>query len=82
MRINKIFKISEKFYEKGVKPKVSLMGLTFKPDIDDLRESPALRIANAVYDRNDFTELFIVEPNIAEHHVCFDQSLYCCKMLI
>ena len=64
--INKIFKISEKFYrEKGVKPKVSLMGLTFKPDIDDLRESPALRIA---------IMLFMIEM-ILQNYLLLNQTL-------
>jgi UDP-N-acetyl-D-mannosaminuronic acid dehydrogenase len=32
----------------GVKPTVGLMGLAFKPDVDDFRESPALQIAEAI----------------------------------
>lgn len=45
------------------KPVVALMGLAFKPDIDDLRESPALYIANQML-HFDKAELFYVEPNL------------------
>lgn len=46
------------------KPKVALLGLAFKPDIDDLRESPAVEIAQIIMQRDDI-ELFLVEPNIS-----------------
>ncbi|GAB6074876.1 UDP-N-acetyl-D-mannosamine dehydrogenase [Nautilia lithotrophica] len=48
--------------ENSNKPKVALMGLAFKPDIDDLRESPALYIARRL--NNEFDNLLFVEPNI------------------
>lgn len=43
--------------------KVILYGLTFKPDIDDLRESPSIKIANALCE-NLSIELLAVEPNV------------------
>ncbi len=48
------------------KPVVALMGLAFKPDIDDLRESPAVHIAETLKD-DDRLELLFVEPNLREH---------------
>lgn len=58
-----IKKIKERV--KGIsQPKIACLGLAFKPDIDDLRESPALdivaRLANEKY------QILAVEPNIKE----------------
>jgi len=53
----------------GRKPKIALMGLAFKPNIDDLRESPAKYIVNKVLQNDNNGEYFIVEPNIKEHNV-------------
>ncbi len=55
--------------KNGRKPKIALMGLAFKPDIDDLRESPAKYIVNKVLQNDSNGEYFIVEPNIEEHNV-------------
>ena len=49
----------------GRKPKVACMGLAFKPDIDDLRESPAVHIADALLSQG--YEIVAVEPNIEAH---------------
>ena len=53
----------------GRKPKVALMGLAFKPNIDDLRESPAKYIAQKVLQNSNNEEHFIVEPNIESHSI-------------
>jgi len=53
----------------GRKPSVAIMGLAFKPNIDDLRESPAKYIAQKVLQDAQNEEFFIVEPNISSHQV-------------
>ncbi|WP_218975440.1 UDP-N-acetyl-D-mannosamine dehydrogenase [Tessaracoccus massiliensis] len=47
-------------------PAVALMGLAFKPNIDDLRESPALSIAAQLADEMPTARLLAVEPHIEE----------------
>jgi UDP-N-acetyl-D-mannosaminuronic acid dehydrogenase len=49
----------------GRKPKVACLGLAFKPNIDDLRESPALHIAEALLAQG--YDVIAVEPNIKTH---------------
>ena len=49
----------------GRKPKVACLGLAFKPDIDDLRESPAVHIAEALVSQG--YDVIAVEPNIEKH---------------
>ena len=51
----------------GRKPVVAMMGLAFKPDIDDLRESPAMHIVDMVVNAKTGAEFIIVEPNIESH---------------
>lgn len=51
------------------KPVVAMMGLAFKPNIDDLRESPAKRITTEVMQSRNNAKLLVVEPNIQEHNV-------------
>jgi len=59
--LEKIRKSAEKFRN----PTVACLGLAFKADVDDLRESPALMIAQRIKD--EITQnLIVCEPNISE----------------
>lgn len=51
------------------KPRVAMMGLAFKPNIDDLRESPAKHIVTSVMQGCNNADIMVVEPNISEHKV-------------
>lgn len=51
------------------KPVVAMMGLAFKPDIDDLRESPAKYITTKVMQGCNNANILVVEPNVKEHNV-------------
>lgn len=51
------------------KPIVAMMGLAFKPDIDDLRESPAKQIVSKVMQGVNNAEILVVEPNVESHNV-------------
>ena len=53
----------------GRKASVAIMGLAFKPNIDDLRESPAKYIAQRILQDSHDDTYFIVEPNIKENEV-------------
>lgn len=51
--------------DNGKKPKIAAMGLAFKPNIDDLRESPAFNVVEAL--KNENLDVLAVEPNIESH---------------
>lgn len=53
----------------GRQPAIALMGLAFKPNIDDLRESPAIHIVERVLQDSGDADMYIVEPNVHEHKV-------------
>lgn len=55
--------------DNGRKPVVAMMGLAFKPDIDDLRESPAKYIVSRVMQSCNNAEVLVVEPNVESHNV-------------
>ncbi|WP_312368379.1 UDP-N-acetyl-D-mannosamine dehydrogenase [Stenotrophomonas sp.] len=49
---------------EGGRRTVAVLGIAFKPDIDDLRESPAFAIAQDLTARDDL-DVLIVEPHIS-----------------
>ena len=51
------------------KPIIAMMGLAFKPNIDDLRESPAKYITTKVMQCCNNAKILVVEPNVKEHNV-------------
>jgi UDP-N-acetyl-D-mannosaminuronic acid dehydrogenase len=57
--------VADDLVSKGHKPKVACLGLSFKPDIDDLRESPAVQIVNTLLLQG--YDVVVVEPNIVGH---------------
>lgn len=50
-------------------PKIALMGLAFKSNIDDLRQSPAVYITQRVLQEANDETYFIVEPNVKDHSI-------------
>lgn len=55
--------------KNGRMPCVAMMGLAFKPNIDDLRESPAKYIVTKVMQSCNNANILVVEPNVASHNV-------------
>jgi UDP-N-acetyl-D-mannosaminuronic acid dehydrogenase len=46
--------------------RIACLGLAYKPDIDDLRESPAVEVVHLLEGQGEY-ELRVVEPNLKEH---------------
>lgn len=60
--VRRVLERAERFKE----PVVAVLGLAYKPDIDDLRESPALHIARRVATALQGGRLLCVEPHVHE----------------
>jgi UDP-N-acetyl-D-mannosaminuronic acid dehydrogenase len=64
---NKVIEACNQFEAKyNREPIVACMGLAFKPDIDDLRESPAKYITSRIISEAR-AQVLVVEPNIKTH---------------
>lgn len=49
--------------ERFKRPRIACLGLTYKPDIDDVRESPALGVVQRIHAELD-AEVLVVEPHL------------------
>ena len=63
--IDKIKNHVDSYQKNGIKPKIACLGLAFKENIDDLRESKALEVAETLLAEG--YEVITVEPNIKSH---------------
>jgi UDP-N-acetyl-D-mannosaminuronic acid dehydrogenase len=64
--IEKVLQAAKEFKETHKKePRIACMGIAFKPDIDDLRESPSLFIVQQLLLKG--IEPIICEPNVKHH---------------
>ncbi|MDR7083173.1 UDP-N-acetyl-D-mannosaminuronic acid dehydrogenase [Arthrobacter ginsengisoli] len=50
--------------QRFLEPRIAVLGLAFKPDIDDLRESPAREIVNDLALKLPTASIFAVEPHV------------------
>ena len=71
--LNKINQAIEATGKDTSELNIACLGLAFKPDIDDLRESPALSIARKI-GSSGFSSVFLVEPNIGRIPSGFDSD--------
>jgi UDP-N-acetyl-D-mannosaminuronic acid dehydrogenase len=64
-------------------PKIACLGLSYKPDIDDLRESPAVKVVEKLI-KQQLGKVLVVEPYINElppnlkqlHNIALDSIKY------
>ncbi|SDD80397.1 UDP-N-acetyl-D-mannosamine dehydrogenase [Sporomusa acidovorans] len=66
--IEKVIQKAERFK----KPVIACLGLAFKPDIDDLRESPSVEIVKTLA-KNRIGEILAVEPHIKQLPLALQQ---------
>lgn len=62
---NKVYEAVARSGRSAADTTIALMGLAFKPNIDDLRESPALQIAETLT-RSLRARFVVAEPNVSE----------------
>lgn len=65
---NKVMEVCQKYITKtNREPIIACMGLAFKPNIDDLRESPAKYITSRIISEAR-ADTLVIEPNIITHN--------------
>jgi len=62
--ISKIDEVLDSLNKPLLEISVACLGMAFKPDIDDLRESPAIKIIQTLITKR-FKKIYIIEPNIS-----------------
>lgn len=64
-------------------PKIAILGISFKPDIDDIRESPSLEIAmNAV---KKFKSVYVFDPYQKDNKsikICDEKDIFRCDLFL
>ena len=66
--LERIKRETDKLRDKiKTKPLIAILGISFKPNIDDLRESPSAYIAEALLKED--CDIVVVEPNIESHQL-------------
>ncbi len=72
--INNLITSDKRFKVENIT--IACYGLAFKPDIDDLRESPSVQIAKSLENDHSGT-ILLVEPNISKLPDFFTSSRLC-----
>ncbi len=80
----------QRYERHDKKIRIGLFGLSYKPDIDDMRNSPAVIIAKSLAEIFS-GQVFIVEPNIQKSHsvltqemqlVSQEEALFVCDLVV
>ncbi len=64
--VEKLSMALARFVGSGKSPRVALLGLTFKPNVDDIRQSPALEIARLASSRFPGANFVAIDPHVRE----------------
>lgn len=62
--VEKLGAVLGQFVGRGERPRVALLGLTFKPNVDDVRQSPALEIVRLAASRFPGVSFVAIDPHI------------------
>ena len=66
---NVLTKVQELKISGIERPKVLALGLAFKPDVDDIRQSPALAIVQKLATKSDLLELHVYDHKVAKEEI-------------